>query len=60
MHIRNSVRLFYIFWGERSMANDSKLRLLRILELLKEKTDENHPLSTSEMKLTLVDREPGK
>jgi len=38
------------------MANNSKLRLLRILELLKEKTDEKHPLSTPEIEDALRDR----
>ena len=56
MHIRNSVRFFCVFGEDRSMANNSKLRLLRILELLKEKTDENHPLSTSEIEDALRDR----
>lgn len=38
------------------MANDSKLRLLRILELLKANTDENHPLSTTEIEEELRER----
>ncbi len=38
------------------MANDSKLRLLRILELLETQTDEKHPLSTTEIEKTLRER----
>ena len=36
------------------MANDSKFRLLRILELLKTQTDENHPISTTDIETTLT------
>ena len=38
------------------MENDSKLRLLRILELLKAQTDENHPLSTMEIEKQLKEQ----
>ena len=38
------------------MANDSKLRLLRILELLITQTDERHPLSTVDIEKTLKER----
>ena len=38
------------------MANDSKLRLLRILELLETQTDERHPLSTTEIEKELRER----
>ena len=38
------------------MENDSKIRLLRILELLKTQTDEDHPLTISEIELALRER----
>ena len=38
------------------MANDSKLRLLRILELLITRTDEKHPLSTVDIEKALKEQ----
>ena len=38
------------------MANDSKLRLLRILELLITQTDERHPLSTVDIEKALKEQ----
>lgn len=38
------------------MENDSKVRLLRILELLKTQTDEKHPLTISEIEVALREK----
>ena len=38
------------------MENDGKMRVLRILELLRNETDENHPISTAEIERTLKAR----
>ena len=38
------------------MENDSKIRLLRILELLKTQTDEDHPLTISEIEAALHEK----
>ena len=46
---------FAVFWGRKQiMENDSKIRLLRILELLKTQTDENHPLTIADMEAALI------
>ena len=48
---------FAVFWGRKQiMENDSKIRLLRILELLKTQTDENHPLTIADMEAALLDK----
>ena len=38
------------------MESDGKMRMLRILELLQNETDEQHPISTSEIERTLRER----
>ena len=38
------------------MENESKIRLLHILELLKTQTDEEHPLSTAEIQTILLEK----
>ena len=38
------------------MESDGKMRMLRILELLRNETDERHPISTAEIERTLRDR----
>ena len=38
------------------MESDGKMRMLRILELLRNETDERHPISTAEIERTLKDR----
>ena len=38
------------------MENESKIRLLHILELLKSHTDEEHPLSTAEIETILLEK----
>ena len=35
------------------MENDGRARLLRILEILRDRTDENHPISTAELEAVL-------
>ena len=48
---------FAVFWGRKQiMENDSKIRLLRILELLRTQTDENHPLTIADMEAALHDK----
>ena len=38
------------------MESDGKMRILRILELLRNETDERHPISTAEIERTLKER----
>ena len=43
----------FLLLGGNGMENDGKLRVLRILELLKTQTDEEHPLSTAQIEKML-------
>ena len=56
LHNASSKRPFLRFKEAHTMESDGKMRMLRILELLRGETDEQHPLSTAQIERTLRER----